>query len=310
MRLYSRVSYEERCQIFALLQAKKKASEIARILKRNKSTIYRELKRNTAYEPAYKPKFAQELREREKRKQVRKKIIVSDLEKIVIQRLRDRWSPQLIAGRLRREKVSQVSHQTIYNYIDRNRPLKPLLRFGSKRGIGRRAQRAVNKAKYRSIRDRPKSVLKRNRYGHWERDGMYAGNRQQVLVCQERKSRFILMEPIGNVTSEKVNDLTEKMLRNEKVLSVTNDNGSEFRKHMNWDVPVYHCDPLRPDQRGSIENVIGTLRLYISRKTDLSELGVPGIKSIQNLVNLRPRKMFDYQTPYEIYFKKKVALVS
>ena len=95
---------------------------------------------------------------------------------------------------------------------------------------------------------------------------MYAGNREQVLVCLERKSRFIKLESVGKVTSEKVNELTMKMLKSKKVLSMTNDNGSDFRKHMKWSVPVYFCDPMRPDQRGSIENVIGTLRLYINRK--------------------------------------------
>lgn len=310
MKLYSRVSYEERCQIFALLQAKNSVPEIARILNRNKSTIYRELKRATAYHPSYKPKFAQELRDREKRKQVRKKLIKSDLERTILEKLHERWSPQLISGRLKKEKVSKISHQTIYNYVDKNRPLKCLLKFGTKKGTGRLAQRRANKAKYKSIHERPKSVLKRNRFGHWERDGMYGADRKQVLVCQERKSRYILIEPVGKVTSDKVNKLTMKMLAKEKVLSITNDNGSEFRKYMNWDVPVYHCDPLRPDQRGSVENVIGTLRLYISRKTDLDKLGKEGIKSIENKVNLRPRKMFGYKTPYEVYFKKNVALVS
>jgi IS30 family transposase len=229
---------------------------------------------------------------------------------VIVDKLKGRWSPELIAGRLKRENVASISHQTIYNYVAKNRPLKPYLKFGTKRGSGRRAQRAFNKEKYRSIHERSKSVLNRNRFGHWERDGMYAGDRKQVLVCLERKSRYILMEPMGKVTSEKVNLLTEHMLKDEKVLSMTNDNGSEFRKHMKWNIPVYHCDPMRPDQRGSVENVIGTLRLYINRKTDLNKLERKGIKEIQLKLNLRPRKMFDYKTPYEIYFNKKVALVS
>ena len=310
MKKYTRVSYEERCQIFALIQVNKSQAEISRILGRSKSTISRELRRMTAYNPSYLPKLAQELRDIQKRRQRRNKLITGELEDLIVKKLKERWSPELIAGRLNREKVAKISHQSVYNYIFKNRPLVPYLKFGTKRGCGRRAQRRQNKEKYTSIHKRPKSVLNRNRYGHWESDGMYAGNRQQLLVCQERKSRYILVEPIGKVSSEKVNLMTKRMLKNQKVLSITNDNGSEFRKLMNWDIPVYHCDPLRPDQRGSIENVIGTMRLYITRKTDLNALGMKGIKEVERKINLRPRKMFDYQTPYEIYFKEKVALVS
>lgn len=310
MKTYTRVSYEERCQIVALLQVNKSKAEISRILGRNKSTISRELRRITSYNPTYNPRFAQELRERQKRKQRRRKLITGGLESLIVQKLKERWSPQLISGRLKREKVVLISHQSIYNYILKNKPLLPYLKFGTKRGLGRRAQKMMNREKYTSIHERPKSVLNRLRFGHWERDGMYAANKEQLLVCQERKSRYIVVEPIGKVTSEKVNLITEQMLKDKKVLSITNDNGSEFRKKMEWSIPVYHCDPMRPDQRGSIENVIGTLRLYITRKTDLSCLGQQGIKDIESKVNLRPRKMFDYQTPYEIYFKKEVALVS
>lgn len=310
MRKYTRVSYEERCQIFVLIQANKSKAEISRILGRSKSTISRELTRIEGNKKVYSAKIAQKLRQAQMQKQRRKKLIAGSLEDLVVQKLKERWSPELIAGRLAREKVATISHQSVYNYINNNRSLKPYLKFGTKRGCGRIAQRKQNNEKYTSIRKRPKSVLNRNRYGHWERDCMYAGNKEQLLVCQERKSRYIFVEQIGKVSSEKVNLMTQRMLKKQKVLSMTNDNGPEFRKLMNWNVPVYHCEPMRPDQRGSVENVIGTMRLYITRKTDLKKLGHKGIKDIEKKVNLRPRKMFDYQTPYEIYFKEKVALVS
>lgn len=310
MKKYSRVSYEERCQIFALLQVKKSKPEIARILGRSKSTIYRELKRVTGFKPYYEPEQAQYIRDKERSKQCKKKLITGNLKFFVESKLLERWSPEVIKGRLALESNKKLSHQTIYNHIRRNKELVPLLRFGTKRGPGRLVQRRVSKKKYLSVHDRPLSAKNRSRFGHWERDGMYAGNKSQVLVCLERKSRYVKLDMMGKVTSEKTNMLTEKLLKDEKVLSVTNDNGPEFRKHMDWNIPVYYCDPMRPDQRGSVENVIGTLRMYIDRKTDLDKLGSKGLKQIENIINLRPRKMFNYKTPFEVYHNKKVALVT
>lgn len=139
---------------------------------------------------------------------------------------------------------------------------------------------------------------------------MYASNLKQVLVCLDRKSRFIRLGRPDGKSAKDFNKMTEKLLKNEKVLTITNDNGSEFRKSYEMKVPVYHSDPLRPDQRGSVESVIGTLRMVIKRTTDLDELGSRGIKQIEKMINFRPRKIFDYKTPYEVHYGKKVALVS
>lgn len=310
MKQYSRVTYEERCQIFALLQVKMNISEIAAVLNRHKSTISRELKRTTTYWSLYTPQVAQKLRQTSQSKQKRPKMISGHLKEVIESKLKKRWSPDLISGRMKDERVSTVSRQTIYNHVKRNRPLKQYLKFSTNYGAGRMLQRRQNKEKYLSIHKRPASANKRTRFGHWERDGMYAGNREQVLVCLERKSRMVILEPIGKVTSKKVNELTKKVLKNKKVLTITNDNGPEFRKKLNWNVPVFYCDPMKPNQRGSVENVIGTIRMFISRKTDLNELGRSGIKEVEREINLRPRKIFNYKTPYEIYFNKKVALVT
>ena len=145
---------------------------------------------------------------------------------------------------------------------------------------------------------------------HWERDGMYAANLKQVLVCLDRKSRLVRLGKVEGRTAREFNNLTEKLLTKEKVLTITNDNGSEFRKSYEMRVPVYHCDPLRPDQRESVESVIGTLRILIKRNTDLDKLGRSGIKKIEKLINNRPRKIFNYKTSYEVHYGVKVALVS
>ncbi len=138
---------------------------------------------------------------------------------------------------------------------------------------------------------------------------MYGANRKQLLVCIERKSRLVRIGKIKDLRAHKVNHLTEKLLRNEKVITITNDNGTEFRRPQTSQYPIYYCDPMKPHQRGSVENVIGTLRRYIKRNTDLELLDERRIKEIEDTLNQTPRKMFHYRTPYKIYYKCRVALV-
>ena len=94
------------------------------------------------------------------------------------------------------------------------------------------------------------------------------------------------------------------------IKTITNDNGPEFRGEQNHGVPVYYCDPRKPQQRGTVENTIGILRKRLTLKTDLSKMTKNGLKEIENAFNLRPRKCLGYKTPYEVFFNTKVALVT
>jgi IS30 family transposase len=242
----------------------------------------------------------------------RKPRITGALYQFVIEKLEASWSPEQISGRLARERKVSVSHETIYRFTRKNRVYRRYLRFAGKRGAGRYKQRKRRAQWVKSIHQRPKAAQNRSRFGHWERDGMYAANKKQLLVCVERKSRFTKIGCMLQTNSAFVGQLTEELLKKtrRKVLSITNDNGSEFRKAMKWDVPVYYCDPFKPQQRGTVENTIGVIRRFVTRKTDLEELGEQGIAQIENMLNHRPRKVLDYRTPYEVFYEKKVALVS
>ncbi|WP_423811889.1 transposase, partial [Pseudomonas aeruginosa] len=92
------------------------------------------------------------------------------------------------------------------------------------------------------------------------------------------------------------------------IYTITNDNGSEFRGEPIKEVRVYHCDPMKPQQRGTVENTIGMLRRHITRQTDLETMTDADIKDIEDRMNLRPRKILGYMTPYEMFYKTKVAL--
>ena len=108
--------------------------------------------------------------------------------------------------------------------------------------------------------------------GHWERDGMYGANKKQLLVCIERKTRLVRIEKMNSTRAQDVHNLTSKALKKDKVLSITNDNGTEFRRPHLSKYPIYYCDPMKPYQRGSVENVIGSLRRLVKRTTDLEKM--------------------------------------
>ena len=308
------MSYEDRCQISALLKRNFSILQIAKELGFHRSTIYREIKRHWGLSdfgliPGYFPRAAQRKSKQSAKKRVKKKIITGELELLVINKLKKGWSPEIIAGRLKYEKNKSLSHQTIYDFINENKSLKKYLRFGSKRGNGRLSQRKRAQETLPSIHSRPIGANDRSVWGHWERDGMYGANRKQVLVCLERKSRLVRLKKMDYSNAKYVHELTAEMLKEEKVLSITNDNGSEFRKPHLSRYPLYYCDPLKPQQRGSVENVIGSLRRFIKRETDLEMLGNKGLEEIECCINLTPRKIFDYKTPYEVHHGKSVALV-
>lgn len=309
MKHYRRVTYEDRCQISAYLQAKVSIQEISERLGFNKSTIYRELNRNTSnrgYASAS-ATYRAAVRYERCRRHLK---IVPELEKQITKHLQDGWSPEQIAGRFSREKYNNVSHQTIYRFIRRTRKeLKVYLRRNGKTGAGRLLQRKYRNQNRLTIHARPTIANQRRRLGDWERDGMYVANRQQLLVLTDRKSRFTKLKRMKSTKPVDVTKLTQKVLNSVGcVHTVTNDNGPEFRDSKSLPFPAYHCDPGRPEQRGTVENTIGLLRQYLSNKTDLDQLGKLDLLRIEKRMNLRPRKCLNFQTPYEVFNGTIVAL--
>ncbi|MAE58546.1 MAG: hypothetical protein CME69_06670, partial [Halobacteriovorax sp.] len=290
MNQYSRVSYEDRCQISAMLKRDFSISEIATELGFHKTTIYREIGRNkdpssSPYHQVYNPRLAQIKTNRRALEKGRKKVIQPKIENVIIEKLKKGWSPEKVAGRFKREKYLNISHQTIYNFIYENSEYKKLLRFGGKTGIGRRRQHHIREEKLTNISKRPISANNRTRKGHWERDGMFGANRKQLLVCIERKTRLVRIRKMTSTRADEVHQLTKKALKNDKVLSITNDNGTEFRKPHLSSYPIYYCDPMKPNQRGSVENVIGSLRKLVKRTTDLDKMTDKRVREIENYIN-------------------------
>lgn len=301
MDKYGRVSYETRCQIFALKKTKTPISTIAKIVGFHKSTIYRELSRNKGCR-AYFPERAHRFAVARAKLRVRKPIIRAGLKRRITSRLKLGWSPEIIVGRLKEEHRVEMSHETIYRFLRKTPEYATRLKFYKRRGYGRYRQLMARPAWMIGIKKRPKIVESRTRFGDWERDTMYTKNRGFLLVCLERKSRLIKIAELKTHRAEEVSIMTSKLIHNagRKVYTVTNDNGGEFR----WKDPLgykcFYCEPHRPHQRGSVENVIGLLRQYIKRDTDLRDVD---LKKIETQINSRPRKVLDFKTPYEVFYK-------
>lgn len=310
MQKYRRVTYEDRCHIAALLQAKKSVLEISRHLGFHKSTVYRELKRN-GVRAAYSAERAAKQAGRRYRRCRRKQKITPSLKGEILAYLEYGWSPEQLCGRLEREKGVRLSHQTIYRALRKKRGERRSLRRDRRRGGGRNIQKKASQKNRIFISERPKIVDQRSRIGDWERDGMYGANRKQLLVFTERKSRLTKISYMGTGKSSEVRAKTESTLKSlgRRVFTVTNDNGTEFNDSASMPYKVYHCEPNKPQQRGTVENTIGLLRQYISRKTDLEALKEEDLRELENRINFRPRKCLGYKTPFEVFFRTKVALV-
>ncbi len=314
MKKYSRVTYAERCQIFILLQSKISIPAIARQLKRHKTTIYREIERNSTKRSMYKDsqydgdKAHIKARKRFLDSCRRPLKVDGELKEFVTKGLQVRWSPELIAGRIRREKKISLSHMTIYRFVRRNPGYSMYLLHQGHRFPSNRNNFGATRSRFLSIHERSKDCAERRSLGHWERDLMYAKDRTPVLVCADRKSRFTLIERLQAATALETQQATKSSILStgRPPKSVTNDNGSEFFMQTGVGCKVYFCDPGKPQQRGTVENTIGVLRRFIKNDTDLDKIN---LRTLETWMNNRPRKVLDYRTPYEVMYKQKVAMV-
>ncbi len=300
---------------------------VAARLGRAPSTISREITRNggqkcyrasqadqAAWDRAHRPKTCRLVQNR-------------TLAHIVAGKLRLLWSPEQIAGWLRRtypyDENNQVSHETIYRslFIQARGALKKellqhLRRTRAMRRSRHHTQKTDDHGRIRdtvSISERPATVEDRAVPGHWEGDLLCGSRNSQIATLVERHTRYVMLVKVASKDSETVTDALIKNARKlpqELYKTLTWDRGSEMAEHKRFtlatDIKVYFCDPQNPWQRGTNENTNGLLRQYFPKGTDISSYSQAKLNAVARRLNERPRKTLNYETPAD-RFSQSVA---
>jgi IS30 family transposase len=311
----------EREEISRGIAAGRSGHQIAAALGRDPSTICREIARNGGRE-RYRAADADERAwDRGCRPQACKLARCPDLANEVAEMLEADWSPEQIAGHLKRTHPAaedrRVSHETIYLTLFiqargalRRELIKHLRRSKSLRRPHAAKRRHAGQGQIKdavSIRERPAEAEDRAIPGHWEGDLIEGRRNTHVATLVERHSRFVMVVAVAGKDTVSV---TEALAAQVKTLpaqlrrSLTWDRGTEMASHVEFsvatDLDVYFCDPQSPWQRGSNENTNGLLRQYLPRGTDMGALSQGELDAIALKLNTRPRKTLEFRTPAEV----------
>lgn len=314
---------EQRYQIKAYLDCNKTKTYIAKALNVDKSTIGRELQRNSKKRGSYNPDFANELAtERKERFAINRKFTPS-IEKFVRTHIEDeQWSPEQIVGYCRTHNIPMVSHERIYAYLRKDKldggnlykHLRHQLKHRKRPVSGKN-----NTIKGRvSIDDRSDIINNKERFGDWEIDLIIGKDQKGAIVTiVERTTAFFLMRklPFGKNAGELANMVIDMMLPyKEHVHSITSDNGKEFAEHQKISKKLlaefFFAHPYSSWERGLSEYTNKLVRQYIPKKSIFNHYNDLQINEIQYKINRRPRKNLNYENPKNIFYKfvnKKVA---
>jgi IS30 family transposase len=314
------LSLAEREEISRGIVAGHSIRAMAQRLGRAPSTISRELQRNGGRQHYRASQADQAAWDRAHRPKRCKLVSNPALARLVARKLTLHWSPDQIAGWLKRsypdDESYQVSHETIYRSLfiqARGALKKELLQH-------LRSQRTMRRSRHKSlkgeglgqitdtvsIRERPASAEDRAVPGHWEGDLLFGSKNSQIATLVERHSRYVMLAKVANKDSKTVIEALIKQARKlprELYKSLTWDRGSEMAEHQRFtlatDIQVYFCDPRSPWQRGSNENTNRLLRQYFPKGMDLSGHSQAKLNAVARQLNERPRKTLNYETPAE-----------
>jgi len=328
MKKYYRLTFEEREEISRLLSQKCSFNAIGKHLGRNKGTISREINQGADNKYVYRAVRAQNRAGRKsakRRKGKRKMDGNRNLTKEVMAKLKLRWSPEQIANFLKekypQDKDMRISHEAIYAYLyvlpkgQLKKELLSFLRQGKKRRYKRNGKNHAGIERkledMTSIEERPAEVADRTVPGHWEGDLIIGKNRRSALgTLVERTTRTTILVPLNNRQALTVRKSFAKEIRQvprQMKLTLTYDQGREMAEHKLFskqtEIKVYFAHPGSPWERGTNENTNGLVRQFFPKGTDFNKVSRKEIKKVQRLLNGRPRKTLNWQTPYEVFNK-------
>ena len=312
---YHQITSEERYTIAALRREGFNAAEIARRLGRHRSTISREIRRNSSrWDGSYRPSKAIERangrRSRSRRNQHFTKADFALVEK----KLKEDWSPEQISGHLRLHGELSISHETIYIHVWRDKEAgghlyrhlrcSPKLRRKRHNSYDSRGRLAGK----RHISERPPHIEKRGAVGHWEIDTVVGqGAPDCVTTLVERRTGYALIGKLADRSMLGTSQRTKTLIRRapDQFKTITADNGTEFHDYESIErttgVKFYFATPYHSWERGSNENFNGLLRQYLPKRTSQAGITQRDCDRIAKKLNTRPRKRLGYRTPEECF---------
>ena len=319
---YQQLTQEQRYHIWALKKAGFSRTDIAQEVGVHKSTISRELRRNTG-QRGYRPKQAQAMATARQQARASATRIGAQTWTLVETHLRQEWSPEQVSGWLQREHKLQVSHERIYQYVYNDKGAGGTLhrhlrcqkqrrkRYGSHDRRGQLANR-------RCISERPAIVQQRSRVGDWEADTIIGKGHQQALVSlTERKSKLTLLAKVEQATAEAVEAAIARLLQPlaPRVHTITSDNGREFARHEHIAAKLradfYFAHPYASWERGLNENTNGLVRQYFPKGSDFTSITGEAVEKVMQRLNHRPRKTLGFSTPHQVFYElSSVALTT
>ncbi len=313
-KTYTQLSRAERDQLYRLHADGIAGAQIAAMLGRPKSTVSRELRRNSK-DGLYLPDTAERLA-KERRWSGSKIERDSQLRGYITSQIAmARWSPGRLAGRMRRDKTPYYAcAETIYSFIYSPAGKQLSLYQHLFKAKPKRTQKYARKPRKAPIPNRigidqrPEAANTRAEFRHWEGDLVqYQKQHENLLTMQERKSRLTLIAK----NPSKHKEGTHKMIRSRLKLfpknarkSATFDNGGEFALHEQLhhiECKTFFCDPYASWQKGGLEHANGRIRRFLPKHTRLAEISHAEVDRIQRLLNNTPMKCLDYQTPTEVF---------
>ena len=329
MRPYKQLSLEERRKIEKWRSAKISADVIAERLGRDRSTIFRELRRNH-YKDSELPDVVgyfgvvASMKALARRQKDRKLMRHPELRELIIERIKDGWTPEQIGNRMIYEGAElRVCQETIYRYIySKEGMAQELWWYLPNHRKYRRPRRARKRQAPKFDRDvsilfRPDDVAHRRQFGHWEGDLMLFKQKlgqSNVTSLVERVSRFTVLLKNPNKRTKPVIGKIMKAVRDLPHLarkSITFDRGTEFVSwpHLQAEIgtQTWFCDPSSPWQKGTVENTNRRIRRWLPRTRDIKAVSDHVLKSICDRLNNTPRKCLGWKTPAEVFREKMMA---
>lgn len=320
---YKHFSIDEREKIQLGLWEKKSIRSIAKDLERSPSAVSREITRNLPLEHRrYTPRLADARAMANRKIRGRTKRLKSErIRSYVIDHLKQGWSPEQIAGRMRYDGIGIISHEAIYQFVYSRvskasdlvygcqEDLRPYLRFKRKRRA-RKGMRSPQKCRYErglSINQRPLFIVQRRRIGDWEGDTVVSVDHKPGLnTLVERKTGLVLMSKLSdNTGAATARVVTRRLgaLPTHVRHTLTLDNGPENSKWRYIEcatgMKCFFANPYHSWERGTNENTNGLIREYFPKWTNFCMIPNEEIAKVEHLLNSRPRKRLGYRTPLE-----------